>query len=89
MNISCISEAPTIDEPIRHDMATMPGTNHWSAETGPMSGSSGANSARNTSGCIREMTIPNGSRISGRSSRVRTLAVSATKVVLMLLPLPG
>ncbi len=86
VNISCISDAPTIDDPIRQDMATMPGTNHWSAEVvGPMSGSRGANSARKTSGCISEISMPNGSRRSGLSSRVKTLAVSVTRVVWVLM----
>jgi hypothetical protein len=58
----------------------MPGTNHCSADP-PVSGSSGANSARKTSGCTMLKMIPKGLRSTGRSSRVSTVIVSVTGLV--------
>ena len=92
VNISCISEAPTIDEPIRQDIATMPGTNHCSAEVaGPCRAAAARTAPGRPAAASARSACPKGSRSSGRSSRVRTLAVSVTRVVwvLMLLLLRG
>ena len=78
--ISCIRLAPVIDAPISAVIAMMPGTNHCRAEPLSTSGSSGENSARNTSGCTIAITSVAGSRSIGRSSRVNTIHVSARNV---------
>ena len=63
-------------------MATMPGTNHCSAEPSAISGSSGAKRPRKTSGWIIAKTTAIGSRHTGLSSRFITFQVSATKVLM-------
>ncbi len=60
----------------------MPGTNHCRAEPPSTSGSSGANSARKTSGWTMLMMIVNGLRRIGRSSRLKTVLVSVTSEVM-------
>ena len=75
---------PVIDVPNRQDITTMPGTNHCRADSpATTSGSNGAKRPRKTSGWTMLKTIVNGSRSSGRSSRLMTVAVSLTSVVLM------
>lgn len=56
----------------------IPGTNHCSVEPSPTSDSSGANSARNTSGWTIAKSTEAGSRSIGRSSRIMTLPMSAS-----------
>ncbi len=83
----CISNSrfdPVVDVANRHDMTTMPGTNHCSADCPPVVwGSSGANSARKNSGCTIVKITENGSRSTGRSSRTKTVVVSVRNVVVM------
>ena len=81
--ISSIRLAPVNDAPISAVMATMPGTNHCSAEPSAISGSSGAKRPRKTSGWIIAKTTAIGSRHTGLSSRFITFQVSATKVLML------
>ncbi len=75
--ISSIRFEPVKDAPISAVIATMPGTNHCSADPPvAISGSSGAKRPRKTSGWIIAKTTAIGSRQTGLSSRFITLTVS-------------
>ncbi len=77
----CISYsrfAPVADAPNRHDITTMPGTNHCSDES---PGSRGANNAKKNSGWTMVKITENGLRSTGRNSRVNTVRMSVTRLV--------
>ena len=79
VRISWVRLAPVNEAPISAVIATMPGTNHCSAEPFSTSGSSGANRPRKTSGCTIANSTEAGSRKTGLSSRTITFQVSARK----------
>src|SRR6478735_1709595 len=84
--ISSIRLAPVNDAPISAVIATIPGTNNWSAESpSAIPGSSAAKMPRKTSGWIIAKTTAIGSRHTGLGSRFITFRVSATKVLMRVL----